>query len=73
MAKKQYDPLWEIVGEKVALQGGEPDLESLCPHCSVKMHIGSDMTSGEQVECGLCGGLSTIVRLGGVVTLEPVE
>ena len=73
MAKKQYDPLWEIVDEKVALQGGEPDVDSLCPYCHVRVHIGLDLQPGERVECGLCGGFSEIVRNEDLTSLKPVE
>ena len=72
MSKKQFDPLWEIVDEKVPLQS-EPDIDGVCPHCAVKVHIGSDLLSGERVECGLCGGLSEVVRTGEIVSLSPVE
>jgi hypothetical protein len=73
VAKKHYDPLWEIIGEKVPLQGAEPDIDSVCPHCNVNVHIGADLQSGERVECGLCGGVSEIVREGTTVTLKPEE
>lgn len=73
MAKKQYDPLWEIIDEKVPLQGAEPDIDSVCPHCNVKVHIGPDLPSGERVECGLCGGISEVVREGAAVSLKPEE
>jgi hypothetical protein len=73
VAKKQYDPLWEIVDEKVPLQGGEPDIDSVCPHCNVRVHLGPDLKSGETVECGLCGGLSRIASDGSTVTLLGIE
>jgi hypothetical protein len=73
VAKKQYDPLWEIVDEKVPLQGAEPDIDSVCPHCNVRVHIGPDLKSGAVVECGLCGSLSRIVGDGGDVSLLPME
>lgn len=73
MAKKRYDPLWEIVDEKVALQGAEPDIDSVCPHCGVRVHVGADLQPGAQVECGLCGGLSEVATKDGEVALEPVE
>jgi len=41
VAEKKYDPLWEIVHEKVALQGQELDLDARCPHCNVTLHLGS--------------------------------
>ncbi len=73
MAKKQYDPLWEIIDEKVALQGVEPDVDSVCPFCHVKVHIGLALQAGERVECGLCGTVSEIVQNDGVVSLKQVE
>jgi hypothetical protein len=73
VAKKQYDPLWEIVDEKVALQGGESDVDSVCPYCHVRVHIGLVLQPGERVECGLCGGLSEIVRSEDVTSLRSVE
>ena len=62
MAKKKYDPLWEIVGEKVALQGREPDVDVPCPHCGVLVHVGNSAKSGERYACGLCGGVSEVVE-----------
>jgi len=73
VAKKQYDPLWEIVDEKVPLQGGEPDVDSVCPYCRVRVHIGLALQPGERVECGLCGGLSEIVRNESTISLNPTE
>lgn len=73
MAKKKYDPLWEIIDEKVALQGVEPDIDALCPYCSVTVHIAGSLADEGLVECGLCGSLSTVARAGGGVTLKPVE
>lgn len=61
MAKKRYDPLWEIVGEKVALQGREPDIDVPCPHCNVVVHLGNEAKAGERYVCGLCGGESEVV------------
>ena len=61
MAKKKYDPLWEIIGEKSALQGQEPDVDAHCPYCHVNLHLGAEPKAGARVACGLCGGVSTIV------------
>ncbi|MFH1834459.1 MAG: hypothetical protein ABH877_05490 [bacterium] len=61
MAKKRYDPLWEIVDERVALQGMEPDVDAFCPHCRVIVHLGLVARPGEKYECGLCGGVSQVV------------
>lgn len=73
MAKKKYDPLWEIVDEKITLQGVEPDIDGICPDCGVRVHIGASLRVGEQVECGLCGSLLRIARKEGEVELELVE
>jgi hypothetical protein len=65
--------LWEIIDEKVPLQGAEPDVDANCPHCNVRVHIGTDLKPGEKVECGLCGGLSQIVEDEGRIALQPTE
>lgn len=62
MAKKRYDPLWEIVDEKVALQGQEPDVDVRCPHCNVTVHLGSAAKAGKRYACGLCGGVSEVAE-----------
>lgn len=73
VAKKKYDPLWEIIDEKVALQGAEPDVDSVCPYCNVRVHLGSERRPGQRVECGLCGRVSEMVVAGGQVSLTQVE
>lgn len=73
MAKKRYDPLWEIVGEKVALQGQEPDVDAECPHCHVTVHLGKTARSGERYTCGLCGGLSEVAEGPEGLRLVPVS
>ena len=73
MAKKQYDPLWEIVDEKVALQGGEPDIDAVCPWCHVIVHLGKESAAGRTYECGLCGGLSEVVEEAGSPGLKRVD
>lgn len=73
MAKKQYDPLWEIVDEKVPLQGGEPDVDGLCPWCHARVHLGKDASVGKTYECGLCGGLSKVVEGKDGPALEQVS
>ena len=62
MAKKKYDPLWEVVDEKVTLQGAEPDVDGRCPYCHVIVHLGLGTKAGERYECGLCGGVSQVVH-----------
>ncbi len=61
MAKKKYDPLWEIIDEKIALQDQEPDIDVPCPHCHVPLHLGTAARQGQRVTCGLCGGVSQVV------------
>ncbi len=61
MAKKKYDPLWEVVNEKVALQGQGPDVNVPCPHCNVVVHLKVGVRAGERFACGLCGGVSEVV------------
>lgn len=51
---KKYDPLWEIVGEELPLQGAVEDIDALCPVCHVKLHIGTGVEAGRRFECGLC-------------------
>lgn len=68
---KKYDPLWELVGEKVALQGAEPDVDTRCPECHVILHVGPDLQTGDSVECGLCGSALTLLREGVAVRVEP--
>ncbi len=73
MPKKKYDPLWELVDEKVALQGVEPDTDAQCPYCHVRVHLGLGAMPSSQVECGLCGGVSALVEQEGKLTLQPLE
>jgi ribosomal protein S27AE len=72
VAKKKYDPLWEIVDEKVALQGQEPDVDTPCPHCHVTVHLGTVALAGERYACGLCGGVSEVAQGSGGTALKPV-
>jgi hypothetical protein len=73
VAKKKYDPLWEIVDEKIALQGQEPDVDLLCPHCHVLLHLGPTATKGLRVTCGLCGGSSEVAETPEGPRLETVD
>jgi hypothetical protein len=59
---KKFDPLWEIVDEKIALQNTEPEVDAACPYCHVTLHLGSAVLAGETVDCGLCGGRSEVVQ-----------
>lgn len=72
MAKKKYDPLWEIVEEKVALQGTEPDVDGRCPYCHVIVHLDLSAKPGERYECGLCGGVSQVAEEQEGATLKRV-
>jgi ribosomal protein S27AE len=67
---KKYDPLWEIVDEKVALQGKELDLDASCPHCHVIVHLGGSAEDGDRFACGLCGGVATLTAVAGGLALE---
>jgi hypothetical protein len=69
VSRKKYDPLWEIVGEKIALQGSEPDFDARCPYCHVVVHLGRAAKAGDRYECGLCGGLSEATEEQGSLTL----
>ena len=73
MPKKKYDPLWELVDEKVALQGVEPDADAQCPYCHVTVHLGLQAKPGGYVECGLCGGVSELTKEDGNIVLRPAE
>jgi hypothetical protein len=73
VAKKKYDPLWELVKEKVALQGQEPDIDVPCPHCHVTVHLGTAVKVRERFACGLCGGISEVVEEAGERALKAVE
>jgi hypothetical protein len=57
VANKKYDPLWELVDEKVALQGQGQEVEAHCPHCHVRLQLGDSLSTGARVACGLCGGV----------------
>lgn len=72
MSGKKYDPLWEIVDEKVALQGVEPDIDASCPHCYVGVHVGLEAKPGERFACGLCGGVSEVWLESGITRLRKV-
>jgi hypothetical protein len=60
VGEKRYDPLWEIVDEKVALQGQEPDIDVPCPYCHVLVRLSCNARVGERFACGLCGGVSGV-------------
>jgi hypothetical protein len=60
--KKKYDPLWEIVNEKVSLQGFETTRAVSCPRCYVVVDISAEMQLGERFRCGLCGVLCEVAQ-----------
>ncbi len=68
MAKK-FDPLWEIVGEEVPLQGAVEDVDALCPVCHVRVHIGLGVEPGSRFACGLCGAELEVEESSGVPLL----
>ena len=72
--KKKYDPLWEIVDEKIALQGQDIDLDAACPRCHVSVHVGSGAKSGDRFCCGLCGASFVITERsnGGSVAAKEI-
>jgi hypothetical protein len=67
---KKYDPLWELVDEKIPLKGAEKDVDTRCPECHVILHVSSDIGSGDPVECGLCGAALTVEREGDEVRAQ---
>jgi hypothetical protein len=70
VATKKFDPLWEIVGEKIALQDVDSGVESPCPHCGVPLHLGPSVLKGRRVTCGLCGGVSEVGETGAGLALK---
>jgi transcription initiation factor IIE alpha subunit len=70
VSKKKFDPLWEIVDEKRALQGVEPKVDVACPHCHVPLELGSAADKGQTVTCGLCGGSFEVVETPRGLTLK---
>jgi hypothetical protein len=73
VAKKKFDPLWELVDEKIALQNAAPDIDLPCPRCHVLLHVGDAVPDGQKVTCGLCGGISRVVEGPEGPYLEPVD
>ena len=38
-------------------------MDAPCPHCHVMVHhVGPDAAGGSRLECGLCGGVSEVVK-----------
>jgi hypothetical protein len=62
VGKKRFDPLWEIVDEKVALKGHETCIDAVCPHCRVNVDVPPEAVAGERVLCGLCGKVSQVIE-----------
>jgi len=73
VGKKKYDPLWELVDEKIPLQGQAPDIDVRCPYCHVTVHLGSQARAGERYACGLCGGVAEVVEESGKPALKPID
>jgi hypothetical protein len=53
--KKRFDPLWEIVDEKVSLQGSGGTKTMKCPQCHVTLDLPARLRAGDPFDCGLCG------------------
>ena len=60
--KKKYDPLWEIVGEKVNLQGSASATTIKCPNCHVPLDLPGQVRPGRRFRCGVCGALCEVGR-----------
>jgi hypothetical protein len=70
---KKYDPLWEIVGEKISLQGVDPARSLLCPECHVTVDLPKSAQAGARFHCGLCGALCEVAALGLVADDGPAQ
>lgn len=70
---KKYDPLWELVGEEMPLQGAVEDVDALCPVCHVNVHVGIGVETGRRFECGLCSAVLEIELSDGVPLLVEVD
>jgi hypothetical protein len=74
--KKRFDPLWEIIGEKVYLQGMSLTPAASCPRCHVLVELPQGSTRGERFRCGLCGALCEVIetpRDSGLAVTEILE
>ncbi len=74
--KKRLDPLWEIVGEKVYLQGLGASPAASCPQCHVMVELPREPKRGERFRCGLCGALCEVIdapRQTGLVAKEILD
>jgi ribosomal protein S27AE len=60
--KKRFDPLWEVVDERIALQGEETHHNPCCPRCYVAINLVAQAKSGVRLRCGLCGTLCQLVQ-----------
>jgi hypothetical protein len=70
---KKYDPLWEIVDEKISLQGVDPVSILVCPECHVTVDLPKSAQSGARFHCGLCGALCEVAAPGLVADDGPAE
>ena len=59
---KKYDPLWEIVDEKVRLQGAVEMRTTECPRCGVTIELTGAQQPGTKFRCGLCGAVCETVE-----------
>ena len=64
--KKRFDPLWEIVGERVSLQGTESRAVATCPKCQVALELPKRVRQGRRFRCGLCGAPCEIAESSSV-------
>jgi ribosomal protein S27AE len=70
---KRYDPLWELVDEKIGLQGQGVDVDVKCPRCHVVVHLGSGTKAGARFSCGLCGATFVVGDGVGEALLADVD
>ncbi len=64
--RKKFDPLWEIVDERVGLQGS-CDIKTLfCPRCQVAVELPQVAEPGWRFSCGLCGAQCEVALAGSI-------
>jgi hypothetical protein len=61
---KKYDPLWEIIGEKISLQGVDAARTAVCPECHVTVDLPGSAQAGAHFDCGLCGAMCEVAAFG---------
>ncbi len=62
--RENTDPLWDVVGERVRLQGHEDVTLFTCPKCLVEVELPRDAEVGSRFRCGLCGTFCEVARSG---------